>query len=100
MDKTIRLWRINIGDYMQESNGHSHKVTITTFSPNLALIASVSDDRIIRLWSADTGECVQELKGHENDIKLAAFSHNSAFIASATISDNTIWLWNTNDSAR
>ncbi|EGU73972.1 hypothetical protein FOXB_15517, partial [Fusarium oxysporum f. sp. conglutinans Fo5176] len=63
-DKTVRLWRVDSGEYIQELKGHGDSVTSVEFSPDSVLIASASYDATMRLWRVDSGECIQELEDH------------------------------------
>jgi len=44
--------------------GHTGAVNSVAFSPDAALIATVSADLTPRLWDARTGACTHELTGH------------------------------------
>jgi WD40 repeat protein len=59
-DKTIRIWRADTGECVQELQGHSSEVSSVAFSHDSALVAS-GGDKTVRIWRADTGECVQKV---------------------------------------
>lgn len=69
--------------------GHAHVVTGVTFSPDGALLASVSYDKSARLWDARTGEQIAEFP--EKRVLAAAFSPDgNTFAVSAS---STVKLW-------
>jgi hypothetical protein len=61
-DKTVRIWRADSGECIQELKGHSGLVMSVTFSHDSALIASASDDETVRIWRADSGEYIQNIE--------------------------------------
>ncbi|KFA81652.1 hypothetical protein S40288_10396 [Stachybotrys chartarum IBT 40288] len=44
-DRTVRLWRADMGQPVQMLEGHDRSVTSVVFSPDSTLVASASGDR-------------------------------------------------------
>ena len=71
-DQTVRVWRCDTGECVQELKGHSDYVDSVVFSHDSALVASASDDKTVRVWRCDTGQCVQKVDMGAN-IKYLSF---------------------------
>lgn len=93
-DRTVRLWKTDIGQCVQDLTGHTGSVNSVVFSLDGQTVASASDDRTVRLWKTDTGQCVQELKGHTDSVRSVVSSPDGQTVASASY-DSTVRLWNT-----
>ncbi|GKZ23551.1 hypothetical protein AbraIFM66951_007569 [Aspergillus brasiliensis] len=74
--------------------GHSGFVWSVAFSPNGALIASVSNDMTVRLWDTTTGSGykVPVLLGHSGPVRVVRFSPDGKLVASGS-DDKTVRIW-------
>ncbi|KAH6986689.1 WD40-repeat-containing domain protein [Ilyonectria destructans] len=81
-DRTVRIWRVDSGDCVQELKGHSSSVRSIAFSYDSALVASASDDRTVRIWRTDAGDCVQTV--HIGFVSHLSFEPEAS-VASTTL---------------
>jgi hypothetical protein len=81
-EKTVRLWRRDTGECVQQLQGHSGSVTSVVFSPDSALVASASRGKTVRLWRRDTGECVQETNMGQHVTLLSFDAYGSRLLTS------------------
>nr|CEG04745.1 unnamed protein product [Fusarium clavum] len=91
-DETVRLWQVDDGEKIRNSNSSDGFILPWTVSSDRALIASISNDTV-QLWRTDNGECTQSLKGHNDSILSVSFSPDTRLIASSSY-DGTVRLWN------
>jgi WD40 repeat protein len=91
-DRTVRLWDVTTGKWLQTLEGHTDWVTSVAFSTDGTRLASASYDKTIRLWDVTTGKWLQTLEGHTDWVTSVAFSTNGTRLASAS-SDETVRLW-------
>ncbi|NNJ09395.1 serine/threonine protein kinase [Chloroflexales bacterium ZM16-3] len=91
--KTIQL---RLGDTLAQGltlSGHTGTISVLTFSPNSAILASgAQDENSVILWDVATGQERQRLEGHTGWIRSLAFSPDGAILASGS-TDNTVRLW-------
>jgi WD40 repeat protein len=80
------------------SAGHIGAVTSCAFSPDSAVLATVSDDGTARLWSIADGTMIQLLDDHLGGVWGCAFSPDGALLATGS-EDRTVRLWQTIDGA-
>jgi WD40 repeat protein len=69
--------------------GHSDSVRSVAFSPDLARLASASDDKTVKIWDINNGKCLQTLEGHNNNVNSVTFSPDLARLA-LTSDDKTV----------
>jgi WD40 repeat protein len=91
--KTIQL---RVGDTLAQGptlSGHTGAISVLTFSPNSATLASgAQDENSVILWDVATGQARQRLDGHTGWIRSLAFSPDGAILASGS-TDSTVRLW-------
>ena len=92
-DKTIKLWDVKTGKYLNTFKGHDDKIRSVAFSPNGKLIASGSDDQLVMLWNADTGECYRCLEGHKDSVRSVTFNPQDGKMIATASEDQTIKIW-------
>jgi WD40 repeat protein len=51
------------------------------FSPDGALLATVSDDKVARLWNVGSGQTTRTFIGHSEGLRGVAFSPDGALLA-------------------
>jgi WD40 repeat protein len=78
--------------------GHTGSGTGCAFSPDGALLATVSDDGTARLWRAADGTQQAVLSGHTGGVWDCAFSPDGTLLATAG-DDRTARLWRIADSS-
>ncbi|TFB03806.1 hypothetical protein CCMA1212_004252 [Trichoderma ghanense] len=91
-DWSVKLWKLQEGNLIQECTDYPGVVTAIAFSHDSSLMALASDDCTIRLHCTVTMKCVQEFNNPGRQVTSVAFSRNSSIIASAS-RDHSIQLW-------
>ena len=90
-DKTARVWDANTGEQKFPPLLHKHAVDSVKFSPDAALLASMSS-REVQIWDAQTGAKKHTLTGHTQAATSIAFSPDgSALVAGSE--DRTMRIW-------
>ncbi|ETO35006.1 WD-40 repeat protein [Reticulomyxa filosa] len=78
VDKTVRVWDLNISKQIQIFTGHSDSVRSAKFSPyhrNYSpMICSASGDKTIRFWYIKTAKEYQTFNGHTHSVNCIQFS--------------------------
>jgi hypothetical protein len=62
-------------------SGHSLGLPGVAFSPDGALLATVSDDKVARLWNVGSGQTTRTFIGHSEGLRGVAFSPDGALLA-------------------
>jgi len=98
-DGTLKLWDVDARKPKQSLIGQALPVTSVKFSPDGALIATVTGDwqkwqvaGELRLWDAKTGEELASLPGHTTEIKRLAFDREGKRLVSAG-AGGQIFVW-------
>ena len=94
-DKTIEVWKLDVGKRWYTLTGHSDWVTCIAFSPDGRTLASSSRDKNIHIWDLNKGKWWYALTGHSDRVSAVAFSPNGEVLASSS-RDKTVQLWNLN----
>jgi WD40 repeat protein/class 3 adenylate cyclase/energy-coupling factor transporter ATP-binding protein EcfA2 len=101
-DMNLKLWEPLTGELIQSlpisetsaSIGHTDFVFGFDFSPDGALVATVSDDGKAIIWDLASGKAQLIMGGHEGPVRGVAFSPDSDLLATASF-DGTARIWNT-----
>jgi WD40 repeat protein len=62
-DHSAKVWNAETGALRATLAGHGDNLTRASFSPDAALVATVSTDNSARLWDAATGEVLRVIRG-------------------------------------
>ncbi|MBW2527488.1 MAG: WD40 repeat domain-containing protein [Deltaproteobacteria bacterium] len=92
LDKTVRIWSVELGTVKQVLGGHAGGVRSVAFSPTGKVIASASTDGTARLWDASAGDEKRVFRGHGVAVHAVTFSPDGAVVATGG-ADATIRLW-------
>lgn len=79
--------------------GHGGSVLEVAYSPNGAMLASVSGDTSARLWDAALGRPIAVMAEHLGQVTSASFSWDSAILATGGL-DQWVILWDTKTHER
>jgi WD40 repeat protein len=77
---------------------HKEAVTMAIFSPDDALVATVSKDKTAKIWQATDGKELFTLKGHEDTIVSCDFSRDGSLLVTASL-DKTAKIWKVSDAS-
>jgi small GTP-binding protein len=92
-DKTVRLWDVKSGQFLQTLM-HQAAVVCVDWSPDGAtLVTGDGFPNAICHWNVATRQRLQILKGHVGFVIGLAWSPNGRILASCS-EDGMIWLWN------
>ena len=91
-DKTIRIWDISSGKYVQILTGHDKSVVAMAWSSDGNYIVSGSSDKAVRIWDAASKEALHTIVGHKDRITTLAYSNDGKYVASGSY-DETVRLW-------
>lgn len=92
------LWRIGVGDWAFELQGHEDSVATLAFSTDGKLLASGSFDGRIRVWDVALGNLQCTLEGPGGGIEWVKW-HPRGNLVLAGSEDYTVWMWNADRSA-
>ncbi|HRP23042.1 MAG TPA: TIR domain-containing protein [Thauera sp.] len=93
-DRSVRIWDLATGAVLAELSGHQSTVRQAAFSPDGALVLTVSDeDRDVRIWRAD-GSLALQLTGYR--AQWVGDGHRLLVAAS----DGSVRLWNAVDGRK
>jgi U3 small nucleolar RNA-associated protein 21 len=91
-DLNIRVIDITTRKIVRIFQGHSNRITSTSFSPDERWIVSASLDGTIRLWDLPTGHMIDAFST-ENLPTSVSFSPKGDFIATTHVGKVGIYLW-------
>ena len=86
-------------DEILRFKAHEGPVRDLNYSPDGALLATVSDDRLIRIWDASTGEQMVSLSSDGREFRTVSFSPDGSMLIS-TDNDGLIEFWDTRTKGR
>ncbi|KAM2263741.1 hypothetical protein COP1_039975 [Malus domestica] len=92
------LWRIGVGDYAFELQGHKDSVSNLSFSTDGLLLASGSLDGIIQIWDVANGVLKKTLEGPGGGIEWVRW-HPRGHLVLAGSEDCTVWMWNADNGS-
>lgn len=99
-DKTVRIWRTDIGLCEQVLEGHTRGVMRVAFSPSGTQIVSGSMDGTVRIWRIDEGglyKCEKVLEDFGSTVVSVDLSSDGAqFIVGHR--DGTVQIWRSDAS--
>jgi small GTP-binding protein len=92
---TIQIWDVKAGRQTTIIEGHTERVTCTSFSFDGRLLASSSDDGTISIWRSDTWERVAILEEQISNVVdgYLTFHPKSPVLATLGNTDKVICLW-------
>ncbi|GER90630.1 hypothetical protein KDW_47920 [Dictyobacter vulcani] len=73
--------------------GHQHRISALSWSPNGKRIVSASHEKLIQVWDTTTGKPQQTFQDPATEVRLVAWSTDGLRIASAG-SDGQVHIWN------
>lgn len=94
--ETLRLWRVDDGELLDEEIVESEWVNSTVFSSSSDMLASAQSDGVVNIWHVidDSLELHRTFVHSPTvDLQNVSFSPDDEFIASAGWDNNTITLW-------
>ena len=92
MDKSIRLWDLEMWTCLVVYKGHDGPVWDIQWGPYGHYFLTGSRDRTARLWSQDQIVYLRLFAGHEQDVDCVAFHPNSAYVFTGS-SDKNVRMW-------
>jgi WD40 repeat protein len=100
-ETTIQIWDTSIGvpstQLVRVLDGHTGGVISVAWKPQIAILASGSQDSTIRIWDVNLGKTLFVLKDHKSAVTSLKWSRDGAFLASADNS-GVIIIWQQKDS--
>jgi WD40 repeat protein len=90
-EKTIKIWDIDTGLYLQSLSGHLSEINAITFSSTNQILATASVDRTVKIWDITTGKCLKTLQGRADFVHSVTFSSDNRTIISG--SQHSIKFW-------
>ena len=90
-DKTVRVRDVKTGEPKFPPLLHKHAVDSVKFSPDAALLASISR-REVQIWDAKTGAKKHTLTGHTHAVTSIAFRPDGSVLATGS-KDRTMRMW-------
>ena len=88
----VTLWDVATRTEKLTLNGHSGRVTNTTFCPDGGMLASGSADGTVKLWDVGKGRERATLTGHSDGISALSFGPEGTVLASGC-QDGCVKLW-------
>ena len=96
--RRLHVQDLATGALLAVMEGHTQRISASTFSPDGRYILSASDDGTTKVWLAESGECAFSLEGHREAVRQARFSPDGNCIATASL-DRTVRLWMSGDGS-
>jgi WD40 repeat protein len=83
-DRSIKIWRLDDLENIQDMMGHSEPVSALAFTPDGRRLVSGSWDKTVRLWDLDSGQPLATFFGHSDWVRAVAPSPNGELVLSAS----------------
>ena len=93
----VVVWDAESHEKASEFKGHDSLVRAVDMSPDTTRIASGSYDKTVRVWSHSTGERLLGPLEHDDEVAAVKFSPDGQFIATATLSRESVRIYNSRD---
>ncbi|MBI5820023.1 MAG: TIR domain-containing protein [Verrucomicrobia bacterium] len=91
-DKTVRLWDIPTGQWLQTFKGHRDTVYCVAWSADQRRMLSGADDETLRLWDVNTGGCLRVFRDFMGGVNSVAWGADNRCALSGS-DDGTVRLW-------
>ncbi len=96
-DGSISLWDYDSNTIERTWSGHSEACTHICFSPNGAMIASVSEESL-RIWDAETFELLKDMRSPSGRITHLSWGADSEQLATCVL-DDAVLVWQVADGS-
>ncbi len=97
-DKVLRTWNVNAsaGQAARNTTAHDKTIQEVVYSPDGALMCSVSDDHTAKIWNAANGGAIVTIKDQPDALLSAAFSGDNKLVAIGGF-DGTVKIFDAKD---
>ncbi|KAK2192264.1 hypothetical protein NP493_35g01041 [Ridgeia piscesae] len=95
-DKVVKLWNLDISDFLENLKGHEAAVTCVAMGDNEEFAASGSDDCTVKVWSVIMGCVITNYTEHESSINNILVVHERHLVLSSEM-NGVIKLWQAED---
>jgi WD40 repeat protein len=75
-DKTVKVWNLNTGAFLNVYEGHENNVPMVQVSLADNLMVSCSRDQTVKIWDVALGDCLSTLSGHSHAVNCVQFKDN------------------------
>lgn len=93
--KAIKHDKERVSDGVQSLKVIGEQIDSIVFSPDGALLASVSIDGAVHIWNLETDRCLQTLHVHPDSVHSVIFQPNSTNLIIPGREDDAIHVWDT-----
>lgn len=91
--KAIKDVKERVSGGVQSLKLISEQIDSMVFSPDSALLASVSIGGAVQIWNLETSHCIQTLHTHPDSVYAVTFPPNSSNLIIPGREDNAIHVW-------
>ncbi|ELR16482.1 Fbox domain containing protein [Acanthamoeba castellanii str. Neff] len=75
-DKTVKVWNLNTGAFLNVYEGHENNVPMVQVSLADNIMVSCSRDQTVKIWDVGLGDCLTTLSGHSHAVNCVQFKDN------------------------